>query len=168
MLHPTPYHRVAIFMAQFLFLQQKEANNSPHSLNWEWSSLYVSGSTTTQHSRVQRAYQLLFFHVHLFWPQLAPLLLCVHLCLGFMAMLRALPMKTNMPTDPDLIFTSASATTMSSMQAVVEMESFNLGAPPPEPLLMLLGGEVFTTFLRMYFTQRPRKKHKHHMMMVPK
>ncbi|KAK1268771.1 putative cation transporter HKT6 [Acorus gramineus] len=98
---------------------------------------------------VSLLYQFLLFQVNLFWIQL-----CYFISLsvlGFLV-LRVLEPKyrTGRPRDLDLFFMSASAATVSSM-ATVEMEVFSNAQLLILTLLMLVGGEVFTSIFDLQF-----------------
>ncbi|KAL1209617.1 Sodium transporter HKT1 [Cardamine amara subsp. amara] len=71
--------------------------------------------------------------------------------LGFLALKISKPRTTSHPHDLDLYFTSISAITLSSM-STVDMEVFSNTQLIFLTILMFLGGDVFTSFLNLYFS----------------
>ncbi|KAJ6845879.1 putative cation transporter HKT6 [Iris pallida] len=104
----------------------------------------------------KRLYWFLIFHSS---PLLVQICYFVSLSFaGFLA-LRNLNAKSqsSQPNDIDLFFMSVSASTLSSM-ATVEMEVFSQSQLWVLILLMLLGGEVFTSMLGLQFIKSKMEK----------
>ncbi|KAB2069308.1 hypothetical protein ES319_A08G088500v1 [Gossypium barbadense] len=94
---------------------------------------------------ISTCFRFLVFRVNPFWVQLAYFI--VLSLVGFGALKMSKPKSGSVsPKNIDLFFTSVSATTVSSM-STVEMEVFSNTQLIIITILMLVGGEVFTSML---------------------
>ncbi|CAD5191781.1 unnamed protein product [Musa acuminata subsp. malaccensis] len=105
---------------------------------------------------VASLYRFLLFQANPFWIQS-----CYFFSLsmaGFL-LLKILPLRdvTSKPTNVDLLFMSASANTVSSMDAM-EMEVFSNYQLGVLTLLMVTGGEVFVSLLGLHFAKIKSQK----------
>ncbi|GMI93088.1 high-affinity K+ transporter 1 [Hibiscus trionum] len=103
-----------------------------------------------------------FFHVLVFkanpvWVQLVYFIVVSLLGFGALNMSKPEP-YSSMPKSIDVYFTSVSATTVSSM-STVEMEVFSNTQLIIMTILMLVGGEVFTSMLGLQLARSRFKKH---------
>ncbi|KAJ6839266.1 putative cation transporter HKT6 [Iris pallida] len=123
---------------------------------WELCFFKLSLFTEYVWALTKRLYWFLIFHSS---PLLVQICYFVSLSFaGFLA-LRNLNAKSqsSQPNDIDLFFMSVSASTLSSM-ATVEMEVFSQSQLWVLILLMLLGGEVFTSMLGLQFIKSKMEK----------
>ncbi|BFG14379.1 hypothetical protein CerSpe_006530 [Prunus speciosa] len=100
-------------------------------------------------AQIRSIFRVLLFHANPFYVQLVYFVMLS--LLGCLALMFTKP-RTTRPKDVDVFFTSVSATTVSSM-SVVEMEVFSNTHLIILTILMLLGGEVFTSMLGLQFTK---------------
>ncbi|CAB4292602.1 unnamed protein product [Prunus armeniaca] len=100
-------------------------------------------------AQIRSIFRVLLFHANPFYVQLVYFVMLS--LLGYLALMFTKP-RTTRPKDVDVFFTSVSATTVSSM-SVVEMEVFSNTHLIILTILMLLGGEVFTSMLGLLFTR---------------
>ncbi|KAL0410317.1 UNVERIFIED_CONTAM: Sodium transporter HKT1 [Sesamum latifolium] len=98
------------------------------------------------HGSLLSLLQTLFFQVNSFWIELGYFITLSSL--GFLALNASSP-RTFKPKNIDLFFTSVSASTVSSM-STVEMEVFSNTQLVFLTILMLFGGEVFTSMLGLH------------------
>ncbi|WJZ98657.1 hypothetical protein VitviT2T_017168 [Vitis vinifera] len=137
----------------------------------------VFNRSSTKLSCLQQSFRGLFsslfyflaFQVSPFWNQLG-YFITVSL-LGYMALKVSKPKTTSfMPSDVDVFFTSVSASTVSSMSAV-EMEVFSDTQLVIMTVLMLVGGEIFTSmlglqFVRSKYTRKANRENKAHLASI--
>ncbi|KAL3745908.1 hypothetical protein ACJRO7_014927 [Eucalyptus globulus] len=94
-----------------------------------------------------------------FWTQLTYFVLVS--AVGYWALKLCEPKSSSYkPCDLDIFFTSVSANTVSSM-STVEMEAFSNSQLVIITLLMLFGGEVFTSMLGLYLSRSEFAGHDH-------
>lgn len=101
--------------------------------------------------------RVLVFQIHPFWVQLAYFVILS--LVGHMALKVSKPRPGSLrPASLDIFFTSVSSATVSSM-STVEMEVFSNTQLIIMTILMLLGGEVFTSILGLYLSRFKFSKH---------
>lgn len=104
------------------------------------------------------SFRILVFHVNPFWIQLVYFLILS--LVGFLALKVSKPRTppSLKPNDLDIFFTSVSTATVSSMTSV-EMEVLSNTQLIIMTILMLVGGEVFTSMLELQFKRSKFSRH---------
>ncbi|XP_031251611.1 sodium transporter HKT1-like [Pistacia vera] len=121
-----------------------------------YSSIRIASFNKSVLILVWSCFRVVIVKVHPFWIQLFYFL--ISSLAGYLALRFSDPRTSFRPKNFDLFFTSVSALTNSSM-STIEMEVFSHFQLIVLIVLMLIGGEVFVSWLGLYISYKFPRKH---------